>query len=104
MNLRDAVVTGYRGEASLGPAERAGVRVGWTIVGVAGAPVDSMGDIRDALQASRGLAVESFSHPSCLFCTGCRERKYAGARENDFTAHGRCRPPAPPSTSPSTRR
>lgn len=32
-------VTGYRGE--FGPAERAGVQVGWDIIGVSGTTVDS---------------------------------------------------------------
>ena len=34
-----AQVTGYRGE--FGPAERAGVQVGWEIIGVSGTAVDS---------------------------------------------------------------
>merc|ERR1719261_1345002 len=47
MTLNDCKVTGYRGE--FGPAERAGVQVGWDIVGVSGTMVDSMETLAAAL-------------------------------------------------------
>ena len=47
MTLNDCEVTGFRGE--FGPAERAGVSVGWNIVGVSGSSVDSMETLASAL-------------------------------------------------------
>ena len=47
MTLNDCNVTGFRGE--FGPAERAGVSVGWNIVGVSGSAVDSMETLASAL-------------------------------------------------------
>ena len=51
MQLHDCKVTGFRGE--FGPAERAGVQIGWEIVGAAGTRVDNMETLQ--VRALRGL-------------------------------------------------